>query len=104
VAASVTNTGARPGVAVPQLYVGLPSPGPGVVQPPRQLRGYTKVVLKPGETRRVAFALDARALSYWDTGAGGWRLAPGCYRVMVGSSSRDLPLSASACDVVSARP
>ncbi len=97
--ASVTNTGARSGIAVPQLYVGLPSPGPGVVQPPRQLRGFAKVVLRPGETRRVSFVLDARALSYWDTGAGGWRLAPGCYRVMVGSSSRDVPLSATTCRV-----
>ena len=46
---------------MPQLYVGLPSPGPGVVQPPRQLRGYTKLRLRRGETRRVSFALDARA-------------------------------------------
>src|SRR5262249_60537112 len=45
--ATVTNTGARTGTAVPQLYVGLPSPGPGVVQPPRQLRGYTKLSLAP---------------------------------------------------------
>ena len=87
---------------MPQLYVGLPSPGPGVVQPPRQLRGYTKLRLRRGETRRVSFALDARALSYWDTGADGWRLAPGCYRVIVGSSSRDLPLQATTCFSASA--
>jgi beta-glucosidase len=97
--ASVTNTGSRSGIAVPQLYVGLPSPGPGVVQPPRQLRGFAKLALRPGETRRVHFTLDSRALSYWDTGAGGWRLAPGCYRVMVGSSSRELALSATTCRV-----
>jgi beta-glucosidase len=97
VTADVTNTGARDGVAVPQLYVGLPSPGPGVVQPPRQLRGYTKVALRPAERRRVSFTLDDRALSYWDTAAGGWRVAPGCYGVAVGSSSRDLPLRGSTC-------
>jgi beta-glucosidase len=97
VAADVTNTGARSGVAVPQLYVGLPSPGPGVLQPPRQLRGYAKVGLAPGDRRRVSFTLDERALSYWDTAAGGWRVAPGCYAVAVGSSSRDLPLRGSTC-------
>ena len=97
VTADVTNTGARDGVAVPQLYVGLPSPGPGVVQPPRQLRGFSKVVLRPGQRERVSFTLDRRALSYWDTAAGGWHVAPGCYEVMVGSSSRDLPLRSRNC-------
>jgi beta-glucosidase len=97
VTADVTNTGTRSGVAVPQLYVGLPSPGRGIVQPPRQLRGYTKLDLQPGERRTVRFTLDARALSYWDTAAGAWRVAPGCHEVAVGSSSRDLPLRGSSC-------
>jgi beta-glucosidase len=97
VTAEVANTGTREGVAVPQLYVGLPSPGPGVVQPPRQLRGFAKLVLRPGERRRVTFALDDRALSYWDTGANGWRVAPGCYAIEVGSSSRDVPLRGRSC-------
>ena len=97
VTAAVTNTGSRSGVAVPQLYVGLPSPGPGIVQPPRQLRGFTKLDLAPGERRSVSFTLDKRALSYWDTAAGAWRVAPGCSAVMVGSSSRDLPLRGSNC-------
>jgi beta-glucosidase len=38
----------------------------------------------------VTFAIDARALSYWDVNANGWRIAPGCYRVMVGRSSRQI--------------
>jgi beta-glucosidase len=97
VAATVTNTGRRGGVAVPQLYLGLPSPGPGVVQPPRQLRGFAKLRLGPGQSRRVRFGVDRRALPYWDTGAGGWRVAPGCYHVMVGSSSRNLPLRGVTC-------
>jgi beta-glucosidase len=97
VTADVTNTGMRRGVAVPQLYVGLPSPGPGIVQPPRQLRGFAKLRLRPGQRRRVRFTLDRRALSYWDTAAGGWRVAPGCYRIMLGSSSRALPLRGSSC-------
>ncbi|HEY1594064.1 MAG TPA: glycoside hydrolase family 3 C-terminal domain-containing protein [Thermoleophilaceae bacterium] len=87
---TVTNTGSRSGVEVPQLYLGLPSPGPGVVQPPKQLKGFEKLSLAPGESRRVTFAITPRDLSYWDTGAGDWRIAPGCYGVMVGRSSRDI--------------
>ncbi|MFI6516659.1 glycoside hydrolase family 3 C-terminal domain-containing protein [Spirillospora sp. NPDC050679] len=93
VQATVTNTGPRTGVAVPQLYLGLPSPGAAVPQPPRQLKGYQKVTLAPGRSARVTFPLDRRALSYWDQAAGGWKVAKGCYRVGVGSSSRDLPLT-----------
>ncbi|WP_067478243.1 beta-glucosidase family protein [Actinomadura hibisca] len=93
VQATVTNTGSRTGVAVPQLYLGLPSPGAAVPQPPRQLKGYQKVTLAPGRSARVTFPLDRRALSYWDQAGGGWKVAKGCYRVGVGPSSRDLPLT-----------
>ena len=89
---TVTNTGSRAGVAVPQLYLGLPSPSPSVLQPPRQLRGYEKLTLEPGETRTVSFPLDDRAFAYWDISSSSWRVARGCYRVFLGSSSRDLPL------------
>jgi beta-glucosidase len=91
VTATVANVGRRTGEAVPQLYVGLPSSA-SVPQPPAQLRGIAKLQLAPGKRARVRFALDARSLSYWDTGLGSWRVGRGCYRVMVGSSSRDLPL------------
>jgi beta-glucosidase len=89
---TVTNTGRRTGVAVPQLYLGLPSPSSSVTQPPRQLKGYSSVTLKPGQHVTVTFPLDARAFSYWDVTANGWRVARGCYRVYVGASSRNLPL------------
>jgi beta-glucosidase len=89
---SVTNTGRRTGIAVPQLYLGLPSPSSAVQQPPRQLKGYRSVRLRPGQTASVTFSLDRRAFSYWDVSTNGWRVARGCYRVYVGSSSRDLPL------------
>jgi beta-glucosidase len=87
---TVTNTGDRTGYAVPQLYVGMPRPRPGVEQPPRQLKGTAKLSLAPGETRRVTMPLDRRSLSYWDTAADGWRVAAGCYRLMLGRSSRDI--------------
>ncbi len=90
VGATVTNTGSRAGVAVPQLYVGHPSAG--VPQPPRQLKGFRKLALGPGESTRVRFRLDRRAFAHWDVAADDWAVAPGCYGVFVGRSSRDLPL------------
>ncbi len=94
VSVAVTNTGERRGVAVPQLYLGLPS-RPGVAQPPKALKGFKRVALAPGRTRRVRFELDRRALSYWDVEADRWRLVRGCVRVLVGRSSRKTPLDAT---------
>ena len=92
VSVRVRNTGGRIGTAVPQLYVGMPEPSKDLVQPPRQLKGFERVALRPGQSRRVRFVLDERAFSYWDPRSDGWRVAAGCYRIMVGASSRDLPL------------
>jgi beta-glucosidase len=105
----VRNAGGRGGTDVPQLYLGLPRPAPSVVQPPKQLKGFRRVVLGRGSSTRVTFAIDRRALSYWDTAAGGWRVAPGCYRVMVGRSSRailrraTLAVGGASCFRASAR-
>ena len=49
--------------------------------------------LAPGQSRRVSMPLNARTFSYWSDAAGGWRIAPGCDKVSVGSSSRSLSLS-----------
>ena len=92
VAVDITNTGRRAGIEVAQLYLGLPDVGPGVQQPPRALRGFQRTRLRPRQTKTVRFVLVPRDLSYWNTEAGGWRVAPGCYRVMVGASSRDIRL------------
>lgn len=86
----VTNTGERAGSAVPQVYVGMPSPGRGTPQPPKQLKGFAKVRLAPGASRTVSIDLDRRSFSYWDTAADGWRVARGCYDVMLARSSRDV--------------
>src|SRR5439155_3348862 len=64
--------------------------GADVVQPPRQLKGYQRVSLDPGQTGRVTMRVDQRALSYWDVDSDDWQVAPGCYGVMVGRSSRDI--------------
>jgi beta-glucosidase len=84
----VKNVGRRPGVEVPQLYLGLPSPSKEVEQPPVQLKDFRKLTLEPGQRKRVKFRIDPRDLSYWNVDGDGWRIAPGCYQVMIGRSSR----------------
>jgi beta-glucosidase len=90
VAVTVQNVGRRAGAEVAQLYLGLPDPRRGVVQPPKSLQGFERVELRPGASRRVGFSLGPRALSWWDARVHRWRVAPGCYRVLVGGSSRDI--------------
>ena len=88
----VRNTGKRAGAAVPQVYVASPS---AVGAPPKQLKGFQKVVVEPGRTRTVRIVLDRRAFSYWNARQDRWVVAPGTYGIRVGSSSRSLPLSSS---------
>lgn len=95
VRARVTNTGARPGTEVAQLYVGIPA-APGLDQPPSQLKGAQRVRLAPGASERVRFTLDARARSTWDAARRAWVRPPGCTEIKVGGSSRDLPLRVCA--------
>jgi len=87
VSAEVTNTGERTGAEVVQLYVGMPA---STGEPPQQLKGYAKVSLLAGQTRRVEFTLTPQDLAYWNDAAGGWVTASGEYQIMVGTSSRDI--------------
>ncbi|HEV3220487.1 MAG TPA: glycoside hydrolase family 3 C-terminal domain-containing protein [Candidatus Acidoferrales bacterium] len=91
VTCDVANTGTVEGAEVVQLYVGIPGSS-GVPQPPKQLKGFQKVQLKPGQKAHVRFTLDARAFCYWDVGRHGWAIAPGKYSIMPASSSRDVRL------------
>ncbi len=84
----VTNVGERPGAEVVQLYVG--DDEASVARPPKELKGFDKVFLQPGETRRVHIELDARAFSFWDPVADQWRLEPGRFSLLAGASSRDI--------------
>jgi beta-glucosidase len=86
----IQNVGPRKGAEVVQLY--LHAPGKAAPMPPKQLRGFQKVFFEPGQTERVSFHLDERALSYWDTDTHDWVVQGGTYGVMVGSSSRDIRL------------
>jgi beta-glucosidase len=91
VSIDVANTGAMDAHEVPQLYVTVPEPG----TPARQLRGFERVLLKPGETKTVSLPLTRRDLSVWDVVAQQWKLNRGGYELMVGSSSRDLRANAT---------
>jgi beta-glucosidase len=88
----VTNTGSVAGAEVAQLYVSAPSAK--VARPERELKGFEKVNLAPGETKHVTLNLDARAFSYWDEAAHKWAIDPGKFAVRVGDSSENTPLSA----------
>jgi beta-glucosidase len=87
---TVTNTGSRPGRDVVQVYVGAPG-GPGIA-PRRELRGFVKVTLQPGESRRVRVELDARAFQRWQPGTG-WVEVGGEHTVEVGTSAHDIVLA-----------
>jgi beta-glucosidase len=92
VSVTVQNTGARKGAEVVQLYVG--NPGATVDRPVRELKGFQRVELAPGESKRVSFELDRRAISFYSTEKHAWVAEPGQFDVSVGSSSRDLALKA----------
>jgi beta-glucosidase len=86
----VTNTGARAGAAVPQLYLGNPSAS--VPRPLKELKGFARVVLSPGETRHVTLTLDPRAMSFFDVKGHAWKQEPGKFLVFVGHSSAEVDL------------
>ena len=89
---TVKNTGKRAGKAVAQLYVAAPEQD--LIRPVRELKGFAKVDLQPGEAKDVTFALDKRSFAYWNETIHDWHVLSGEYAVLVGSSSRDLPLCA----------
>ncbi len=100
VACSVTNTGDRPGSEVVQVYVG--DPDATVRRPERELKGFAKVSLAPGQTTRVTVDLTGRDFAWWDAAVhrpdrrtGAWRREGGEFVVEVGASSRDVRLRAS---------
>lgn len=91
VTATITNSGAVAAAEIAQLYLRIPADK----RPVRQLRGFEKVYLAPGQSQTVHFALQRRDLSIWDVGAQKWKLmVGGTYGVEVGASSRDLKLNA----------
>lgn len=102
VALTVTNTGERAGEEVVQLYV-----APPIGQrrrPVRELKRFTKVALEPGESARVEFSLDARALSYYEPILHEFCAESGAYGIEVGASSRDIRLQGTVSFASSSAP
>lgn len=84
----VTNTGQRAGATVAQLYVSEESPK--VERPVKELKGFARVMLQPGETKNVTQDLNPRSFSYFDVGSSAWKSDAGTYTLMLGDSSQDI--------------
>src|SRR3984893_9889081 len=87
---NVKNTGSRQGAEIAEVYVGdshAPLP-----RPAKELKGFAKVSLRPGESKQITVLLDRRAFSYYDAAKHDWAIAPGEFGILVGSSSADIRL------------
>ena len=84
----VKNTGQRAGATVAQLYVG--ENAPSVERPVKELKGFKRVMLGPGESEHVTLDLDARSFSFYDVKAAAWHADGGQYTLMLGDSSANL--------------
>jgi beta-glucosidase len=86
----VKNTGGMPGSEIAQVYVR--DVEASVTRPSKELKGFHKVYLNPGDSRRITIPLRADALSFWDPVERGWRLESGRFEILVGASSADIRL------------
>lgn len=84
----VTNTGKLEGAEVVQLY--LSDPKCSVKRPVKELKGFSKVFLQPGETKNVSFEIGKDDLSYFDAGNHKWTVEPGEFKVHIGAASDDI--------------
>lgn len=92
VSLKLRNTGKRAGAEVVELYV---HDGHSKIdRPVHELKGFSRVELKPGETKTVELTLDRAALSYWNPQTKAWQADPGTFEIQVGASSRDIRLRA----------
>ncbi len=93
VTVKITNTGSMAGKEIVQLYV---SPvNSSVIRPTKELKGFDKVYLQPGETKTVTFELSKRAFAYYNTEIHDWYVEAGSYHILVGKSSRNIECKAS---------
>lgn len=88
VSVAVTNTGKRSGKEVVQLYIG--DEKAAVERPRKELKGFEKVELSPGETKTVSFTVTADDLRYWSEATHSWTAEPGFFRAYLCSSSADV--------------
>ena len=90
---TVTNTGARDGAEIVQVYIA--KPGAEIFRPAQELKAFARVPLAAGESRTVTLPLDDKAFRYWNTRTDGWEVEGGRYEVRVGVSSADIRLTAN---------
>jgi beta-glucosidase len=86
----VTNTGNRAGAEVAQIYVG--EARASVPRPQKELKGFSRVELRPGESKQVNVILDGRAFAYYDVNTKHWHADPGDFDILVGSSLEQIEL------------
>ncbi len=89
----VTNTGSVEGKEVVQLYVAPPKGN--IIRPVRELKGFAKVALAPGETKTVTFTVEKRALAYWNTQLNDWHVESGRYAIQICRNANDIVLEES---------
>ena len=89
---TVRNTGTRAGTEIAQVYATLPQ---GSDEPYQRLAGFARITLAPGKSQTVTVAIDPRVLQTFDEAGETWNLAPGAYKVLVGPSSSNTPLTGS---------
>ena len=89
----ITNTGKRAGEEVVELYIH--DPQPQIDKPVRELKGFSKIALQPGETKTVQFTIQPRDLAYFDVPGHQWKADAGGYEIEVGASSRDIRQTAA---------
>jgi beta-glucosidase len=85
---SITNTGTRAGDEVVQMYVHQDYTS--LKEPVEMLKGFTRVSLRPGESKSVRFPVGFEQVKFWKQG--GWHMEPGNLNIMIGSSSQDIRL------------
>ena len=90
---SLKNTGERAGSEIVQLY--LNDTKSSVIRPEKELKGFSKVQLEPGESKEVRMTLKPEDLMFWDKSTSDWKAEAGKFNVLVGASSRDIRLSKS---------
>lgn len=89
----LTNTGDREAADVAELYVS--DPHASVPRPQKELKGFSKVNLKPGESKTITLMLDPRSFSFYDVAGKKWKVEPGEFGILVGNSSEDIALHGS---------
>lgn len=87
----LTNTGIRNGAEVPQVYIGCKSDN--VFRPKRELKGFAKVFLEAGETRKITIELDDKAFRFYNIQTKKWEIEDATYEIMVGSNVEDIKLA-----------